>query len=191
MICNNCDLCISRKNVVLGVGNKTADIMLVGEAPGYYEDKEGKPFVGDSGKYLHSIIDGLFKDDVYITNVVKCRPPNNRDPYQSEIHKCVNTILSKEIPYVNPIFIITLGKIATDTITGTANTMSKVVGSNINVGTRMVFPMYHPSFILRNEHMKDEYRDTFNSIAGIIRRIQSINAIELGAVFNKNKEIPF
>ena len=188
MDCRLCDLNISRTKVVLGIGNDTADIMIIGEAPGYYEDKKGEPFVGKSGQYLRKVLSesGFAIDELFITNVVKCRPPGNRTPHPVEISTCTKAFLSREIQHIKPIFVITAGSTATDIMTSDKIPMHKqVLGFKI-VGDMYVFPIYHPSYILQNENLAIEFSDRLKKIREQISSIYSKYAFEIAAYRTKN-----
>ena len=141
----------TRKNTVAGEGNIYASIMFVGEAPGYYEDKLGRPFVGASGELLDQCLlnAGLSRQEVYITNIVKCRPPSNRVPYPKEINSCIN-YLGKEVELVQPKIIVTLGMTAFSAITGKNGRISEFEGQVFRLNSRILIPLFHPSYILRN-----------------------------------------
>ncbi len=153
--CQNCPLGATRKNFVFGTGNPQADIMLIGEAPGADEDEQGKPFVGRAGQLLTKIIEsiGLSRDDVFICNILKCRPPENRAPFPSEIDEC-EPYLIKQIELIQPKFILALGLTAIDTLLKKKNKMSEIRGIVQNYhGIKMVVT-YHPAALLRNPNWK-------------------------------------
>lgn len=186
MSCYKCDLSITRKYVVLGLGNKIADTMLIGEAPGYNEDKSGVPFIGDSGKYIRELLIniGYSEENMFITNVVKCRPPKNRTPDSSEISICTKHFLFNEIQVVNPIFIITAGKVATSVILNKDVIMKDYVDKYFKIGKRWVLPIYHPSHILQNESMKEYYPKSIANIKDSIERIKYYYLFDIIADFN-------
>ena len=192
MTCRACDLCITRTNIVLGYGNEKAEIMLIGEAPGYHEDKTSIPFTGKSGTYLMNLLSkiDINKDNTFITNVVKCRPPRNRTPDAIEINTCINLYLGNEINYVNPIFIITVGVVATNVMLG-ETTMKAAVGNYYKVDNRYVIPIYHPAYILRNQHLSDAYIELIHFVRETINNIAFIDAFEIAAIFNKETKSPF
>jgi len=165
-LCLNCHLCNlskTRKNVVFGVGNRDAKIVFVGEAPGENEDIQATPFVGRSGELLTKIIETtlpLKREDVYISNIVKCRPPNNRNPSLEEAETCKPYVL-KEIEIINPQIIVTLGKIAFSYLMEDDRPISKVRGSVFEFMNKKLIPTYHPSFLLRNPSKK---REVFNDM---------------------------
>ncbi len=159
--CRKCPLYKGKKNYVFGEGDTDASLMFVGEAPGYYEDVDGKPFVGKAGKLLTKIIKamGFERDNVYISNILKCRPPNNRDPLQEEIESCL-PYLKRQIELINPEIICTLGRFAAQTLIGTDVTISNLRGRIFSYKRRKLIPVFHPSFLLRNpQHKKETWED--------------------------------
>jgi uracil-DNA glycosylase family 4 len=147
--CERCRLAQGRTQVVFGVGNPDADIMFVGEGPGYHEDKQGEPFVGAAGQLLNRMLGeiGLERADVYIANVVKCRPPGNRDPLPDEIEAC-RPYLQGQISNIRPRVIVTLGNFATRVILDRQVSISRVRGQRFDVDGRTVLPTFHPAAIL-------------------------------------------
>ena len=153
--CQNCPLGKTRKNFVFGTGNPDADIMLIGEAPGADEDEKGLPFVGRAGQLLTKIIEsiGLTREDVFICNILKCRPPENRAPFPTEIDEC-EPYLIKQIELIQPKFILALGLTAIDTLLKKKNKMGEIRGTIQNYhGIKMVVT-YHPAALLRNPGWK-------------------------------------
>jgi len=156
--CHLCDLSKSRQKVVFGEGNPHAEMLIVGEGPGAMEDSSGKPFVGRSGELLTKMLRnvlGLERGDVYITNIVKCRPPNNRVPTPTEAHTCQPYLL-KQIELIRPKLILTLGATAYRYLTGDDTGITKVRGTIHTYGTATLIPTYHPSYLLRNPSAKKE-----------------------------------
>jgi len=149
--CRRCKLWKGRKNIVFGSGNPHAKLMFIGEGPGEEEDLQGLPFVGRAGELLTRMIEamGLRRDDVYIANIVKCRPPKNRAPEEDEIQSC-HPFLSEQIRIVDPEVICTLGATATQTILKTKSKISKLRGEIYQWDNRKVVPTFHPSYLLRN-----------------------------------------
>ena len=151
--CTSCRLSEGRTQVVFGVGDPDADLMFVGEAPGFHEDKQGYPFVGQAGKLLDKLLAGigLLRDDVYIANTVKCRPPGNRDPQPDEKQAC-EPYLFRQIELIRPKVIATLGNHATKQLTGKETGITRVHGQpqRLNVGALAVvlYPLYHPAAAL-------------------------------------------
>lgn len=150
--CELCPLARTRKTAVPGEGNYGARLMFIGEAPGADEDAQGRPFVGRAGQLLTRIIEamGLTRKEVYITNVVKCRPPDNRTPLRSEIESCRHYLLT-QIETIAPRVIVTLGKVATDVFHPSAEGMSQLRGTFRRFGQIFIMPTFHPAYILRNE----------------------------------------
>jgi uracil-DNA glycosylase family 4 len=150
--CKRCKLCEGRTNIVFGVGNPDADLLFVGEGPGQEEDEQGVPFVGRAGQLLNKIITGgmgLSRDDVYIANIIKCRPPNNRNPEPDEIVAC-EPFLQQQIAIVKPKVIVTLGKLATQALLRERATISKLRGNWLEYQGVPVMPTFHPAYLLRN-----------------------------------------
>ncbi|HEY2775468.1 MAG TPA: uracil-DNA glycosylase [Candidatus Binatia bacterium] len=150
--CRRCKLCRGRTNIVFGVGNPSASLMFVGEGPGEDEDRLGEPFVGKAGALLDSIITnamGLSRSDVYIANVVKCRPPNNRDPEPDEIVAC-EPFLRRQVELVSPQVIVSLGKFATQALLGDRTPISKRRGRWHEFNGVPLMPTFHPAYLLRN-----------------------------------------
>ncbi len=149
--CRQCKLHETRNSVVFGVGNPNADLMFVGEAPGRDEDLAGEPFVGRSGKLLDRLIlqeIGLDRDQIYIANLVKCRPPNNRNPEADEIQSCCG-YLKRQIQLISPVAIVTLGNFAVQTLLGTTEGVTKLRGSIFEYEQTKLIPTFHPSYALR------------------------------------------
>lgn len=153
--CLRCELGHTRTNFVFGTGDPNADLMIIGEAPGRDEDLKGEPFVGRSGKLLTKIIEsiGLTRDDVFIANIIKCRPPNNRKPAAKEVETC-EPYLHKQIELINPKYILSLGLTATDTLLKTKNVMKDVRGKILEYRGKKLMITYHPAALLRNPNLK-------------------------------------
>jgi uracil-DNA glycosylase family 4 len=151
MVCTRCPLAATRTNVVFGVGDLDADLMFVGEGPGADEDRTGEPFVGRAGKLLTSLIEGidLTRDDVYIANVVKCRPPGNRDPQPGEIESC-RPYLEGQLDRITPRVVVTLGNFATKLLLDTKTGITKLRGKEHPYRDGVLIPVLHPSAVLRN-----------------------------------------
>jgi DNA polymerase len=160
--CTLCDLSKTRTNVVFGEGNPNARLMFIGEGPGAEEDKTGRPFVGRAGKLLTKIILNvleLTREDVYIANIVKCRPPNNRVPTIEEAQTCKPYLL-KQIDIINPDILVCLGKTAFMYLMDIDMPISKVRGQIFEYKEKKVIPTFHPSYLLRNPSAKKEaYKD--------------------------------
>ena len=162
--CKKCDLCQTRTNAVPGKGNQNAEIILVGEAPGRNEDKKGEPFVGSAGKRLNEILSdaGIDRDDVYITNIVKCRPPDNRVPTKNEEKSCLNYI-NEEISIINPKVVCIMGNTAFNTLLG-GKEITKNHGNFIEKDGRMYFVTYHPAATIYNQKLIDELKTDFKKL---------------------------
>ncbi len=148
--CTRCRLHQGRTQVVFGQGSPTADLMFVGEAPGYHEDRQGQPFVGPSGQLLNRLLTeiGLRREDVYICNVVLCRPPGNRDPQPDEIQTCRGWLDAK-LRLVDPKVVVTLGNFAAKTLLGTTTGITRLRGRTYDFENRVLLPTFHPSAALR------------------------------------------
>ncbi|MDP3791486.1 MAG: uracil-DNA glycosylase [Candidatus Omnitrophota bacterium] len=155
LTCKCCGLHKTRRNVVFGAGNPKAELMFIGEAPGQDEDIQGLPFVGRAGKLLTKIIEamGLKREDVYIANILKCRPPNNRIPSPEEIAACED-IVKKQAQIIKPKVICTLGKFASQTLLKTQTTISVLRGHFQEYNGIKVMPTFHPAYLLRNPNDK-------------------------------------
>jgi DNA polymerase len=153
--CRNCELAGGRTNVVFGAGNPNARLMFIGEAPGRDEDIQGIPFVGRSGQLLNKILEaaGIERDDVYIANIIKCRPPNNRTPLTNEIEACI-PYLGRQVALIAPRVICTLGLPATQTLLGIRGSMGSLRGKMYVEGNVKVIPTYHPAAALRDPKYK-------------------------------------
>lgn len=149
--CRMCLLSETRTKLVFGTGNPEAELMFIGEAPGYDEDQQGEPFVGAAGQLLTKIITAmkLKREDVYIANCLKCRPPGNRSPLPSEIVTC-SPILMRQIEIIQPKIICTLGKFATQTILRNEKSISRIRGRFFDWNGLKVMPTFHPAYLLRN-----------------------------------------
>lgn len=166
-----CGLCPlakqGRTQVVFGDGNEDADIMFIGEGPGFYEDKQGKPFVGAAGKLLTQLLEsiGLKREDVYITNVVKCRPPQNRDPKPEEIEVCTNEYLFTQVQEIKPKIIATLGRFASAVILGLKDvSMGSVHGQKFKKDGYFVVPIYHPAAALHSRANLEPLAEDFKKL---------------------------
>jgi len=172
--CTRCPLHQGRTHLVFGEGNPRAELMFIGEAPGGDEDRQGRPFVGRSGQLLTDIIvKGLKmqREDVYIANVVKCRPPKNRDPQPEEAQTCL-PFLHRQIRVIRPKVICALGKVAASYLLGTAEPLSKLRHRFHDLEGIPVMPTYHPSFLLRQPEMK---REVWEDVKLIIARLGDEN----------------
>ena len=168
--CHKCQLDQSRIHVVFGTGNQKADLMFVGEAPGAEEDRTGKPFVGRAGQLLTKIIQstGLTRDDVYIANVLKCRPPGNRNPKSNEIEQCEPYLL-RQIDLIEPKVICALGTFAAQILLRTDERISKLRGNFYNYHGTKVMPTYHPAYLLRNPENKRQVWEDIQKVMAELR----------------------
>jgi uracil-DNA glycosylase family 4 len=167
--CQQCRLSAGRTQVVFGTGNPHATIMFVGEAPGFYEDKQGEPFVGAAGKLLNELLGsiGLSRSDIYIANVIKCRPPNNRDPQPDEVNTCKPFLLN-QIQFIKPQLVCTLGNFATQTLLNTKVGISKVRGRVISLPDFVVFPLFHPAAALHQGTLKALLVEDFQKLKDVL-----------------------
>ena len=168
--CTKCGLANGRTQVVFGVGNADADVMFIGEAPGFHEDKQGEPFVGAAGQLLTRMLGevlGVARDDIYIANVIKCRPPGNRDPQEDEIDSCTPWLV-EQVSLIQPRVIVTLGNFATKFVLQTAQGITRMRGRAYPWHGRTVVPTFHPAAILRGggESSRQflEFRDDFELV---------------------------
>ena len=163
-VCTDCELCRGRTHAVPGVGDPNARVMLIGEGPGFNEDKQGLPFVGQSGKLLSELLShaGLAREEVFITNVVKCRPPGNRDPLPDEIAACSN-YLDRQIEAINPDVIVTLGRFSMSRWFP-GERISQVHGKPRRSGERMIVPMYHPAAALHQRAILPDIQADFRQL---------------------------
>jgi uracil-DNA glycosylase family 4 len=172
--CRRCKLWRGRSNLVFGEGSPKARLVFIGEGPGHEEDQEGRPFVGEAGKMLTRIIEnamGLKRKDVYICNVVKCRPPNNRDPERDEIDSCI-PFLKEQIRIIKPEVICTLGRIACNELIGRDLKITKVRGKWHSYMEIPVMPTYHPAYILRNPSRQRQLKgQVWDDIRAIMSRL--------------------
>lgn len=166
--CLKCDKCLlhkTRTNVVFGEGNPNATIMFIGEGPGYNEDKQGRPFVGVAGQLLDRMLNaiGLKREEVYIANIVKCRPPNNRNPLVEETKTCIE-YLRWQVKLVNPKIIVCLGAVSAQNIISQDFKITKDRGIWVELGKFYVLPTYHPAALLRDENKKRPAWEDFKNI---------------------------
>ena len=163
--CQKCPLCQTRTNCVFGVGNKNADIMFVGEAPGEQEDLSGTPFVGRAGqlldKFLYAV--DISREDVYIANILKCRPPKNRDPLPAEEDACIG-YLREQVKLIKPKIIVCLGRIAAMRLINPDFKFTKVHGVWVKKGNYLMTAVYHPALLLRDPRKKEEMLVDMKSI---------------------------
>ncbi len=155
--CVACGLHQGRTQTVFGVGNPQAKLMLIGEAPGFYEDQKGEPFVGRAGQLLNSMLQaiGLSRDDVFIANVLKCRPPNNRDPLPEEVARCT-PFLEKQIALIKPTLLLALGRIAAHYLLNNKAPLNQLRGKIHSFKETPLIVTYHPAYLLRNPSDKSK-----------------------------------
>lgn len=167
--CTECDLSLSRTRVVFGAGDPRAKVMLVGEAPGFNEDRQGLPFVGAAGQLLTKLLSaaGLDRSQVYITNVVKCRPPDNRDPTSVEVETC-HHYLKGQIELIRPQVVCALGNFAAQSLLGKKVGISKVRGKATQVEGYFVLPMFHPAAALHRGDLMSEVEADFASLKAFL-----------------------
>jgi uracil-DNA glycosylase family 4 len=165
--CRRCRLSTSRKNIVFGTGDPGARLMFVGEGPGYEEDQSGEPFVGAAGRLLTKIIEAInhSREQVYICNIIKCRPPGNRNPMPDEIETCI-PFLKRQIASVKPDLICALGTFAAQSLLETSAPISKLRGSFHDYSGIKVLPTYHPAYLLRNP---DKKRDVWEDMKRLMK----------------------
>jgi uracil-DNA glycosylase len=168
VVCNKCRLCKSRTYAVPGEGNINAEVVFIGEAPGLNEDVQGRPFVGKSGMFLNEMLSRiqLKRTDVWIGNVVKCRPPENRDPMVDEVRAC-KPYLERQLSLINPRIIVTLGRFALEFFIPNAK-ISEVHGKPVRVKTYVIYPLYHPAAALRNPPIKKALELDFIGIKKVL-----------------------
>lgn len=169
--CHGCTLADGRTNTVFGVGNPNADVLIVGEAPGKNEDLQGMPFVGAAGQYLSELlaIAGLTREEVFIANVLKCRPPGNRDPRPEEIQACT-PFLREQTRTIDPRIIVTLGNFATKFILKTDQGITRLRGRAYQAGKFIVFPVYHPAAAIYDRMKREVLEGDFASLGELLRR---------------------
>jgi uracil-DNA glycosylase len=172
--CTKCPLHTGRTHAVPGSGRVDADIMFVGEGPGYHEDQQGLPFVGASGKYLDELLGtiGLKRDQVFITNVVKCRPPGNRDPLPLEIDTCTSNYLNRQIEIIKPKLIATLGRYSMALFFPPDVKITKIHGQPKRANGRIYYPLFHPAAVLRNQALRPLMEADFKRMLDLIKEIE-------------------
>jgi len=164
--CQRCKLAkLGRTQVVFGVGNPNAQVMCVGEGPGFNEDKQGEPFVGAAGKLLNELLQsaGLSRAEIYIANVVKCRPPNNRDPEPAEVETC-KPFLHQQIDLIRPALVCTLGRWAAETILERKVSITRIRGQVIRHKDLVIFPLLHPAAALHQGNLLPSLREDFGKL---------------------------
>ena len=175
--CRKCELCKTRTNVVVGVGNPLAEVMFIGEGPGENEDLQGEPFVGRAGKLLDKMLDAVELDrhtNVYIANIVKCRPPQNRDPKPEEQEQCIEW-LRAQVRLIRPKVIVCLGRIAAAKIIKPDIKITKEHGMWFEKGGILMMPMLHPAALLRDPRKKPEAFQDFLTLREKLREIGELD----------------
>ena len=185
MVCTKCELHRSRKKAVPGEGPTHTEIMFIGEGPGFNENEQGRPFVGAAGKFLDELLQqaGVTRADVWITNVVKCRPPGNRDPLPNEIEICTSNYLQHQIKIVNPSIIVTLGRFSMGLFFKGAK-ITQIHGQMRKVEDRFVIAMYHPAAALHQMALKPAIMADFAKLPELLKEARA----ELGKSSSKGKE---
>lgn len=185
VVCTQCELHRSRKKAVPGEGPAHAEIMFIGEGPGFHENEQGRPFVGAAGKFLDQLLEqgGVTRADVWITNVVKCRPPGNRDPLPDEIETCTSNYLQHQIRLVDPSIIVTLGRFSMGLFFEGAK-ITQIHGQMRKVGDRFVIAMYHPAAALHQMALKPAIMADFARLPELLKEARA----ELGRSKGKESE---
>ncbi len=172
--CRRCKLAPTRTHIVFGSGNPNAELVFVGEAPGYDEDQQGLPFVGRAGQLLTKIIESidLKREDVYICNVLKCRPPDNRNPEPDEVAMC-NPFLKRQLATIRPKIVCCLGTFAAQTVLQTGASISKLRGKFLDMDGMRVIATFHPAYLLRSPDKKREVWEDMKQIRAELFRLRS------------------
>ena len=174
--CEKCKLHATRKKAVPGEGPVNAKIMFIGEGPGYHENEQGRPFVGAAGKFLSDLLAsiGMKREEVFITNVVKCRPPQNRDPEQDELKAC-NDYLERQIALINPKVIVTLGRFSMEKFFPGAK-ISAIHGQARTIGGRLVVAMFHPAAALHQPQYRSSIEQDFKKLPAYIAKAEAVQS---------------
>jgi uracil-DNA glycosylase family 4 len=177
-VCEKCILSQGRTHTVPGEGPESANIMFIGEGPGFHEDRQGRPFVGAAGNYLNELLEkiGFEREDVYITNVVKCRPPGNRDPQPEEIEAC-RPYLDKQIDLIRPRLIVTLGRFSMQRYFPGAS-ISRIHGQPKRVGNVIYYPMFHPAAALHQPRWRSLVEEDILKIPELLAKLDEIEEEE-------------
>jgi DNA polymerase len=190
VVCTKCELHRSRKKAVPGEGPTHAEIMFIGEGPGFHENEQGRPFVGASGKFLDQLLEqaGVTRADVWITNVVKCRPPGNRDPLPNEIETCTSNYLFNQIDIVNPSIVVTLGRFSMGLFFKGAK-ITQIHGQMQKVDKHFVIAMYHPAAALHQMALKPAIMADFAKLPELLKQARAeLGKSAPGEKKPKNKE---
>lgn len=174
-VCTKCPLNKGRNNAVAGEGAKNAQILFIGEGPGENEDREGRPFVGEAGDFLNEMLASidLSRDDVFITNVVKCRPPHNRDPLEEEVRVCTSRYLFDQIKYIKPKLIVTLGRHSMQVFFPQIKSVSASHGKAYKKANQVYLILYHPAAALYQQSLREVMKDDFKKIPEILAQIEN------------------
>jgi uracil-DNA glycosylase len=173
--CKRCSLNATRTNAVPGAGPVDADVMIVGEAPGFNEDMQGKPFVGAAGKLLDTLLGqiGLDRESVYITNVLKCRPPQNRDPMPNEVEAC-SLFLQRQLEWIQPKVVLILGRHALERLLPGFGPISRVHGTFVERGDIAYVPLYHPAAALHNGSLVSDLQRDFDKVREYLDQVLAV-----------------
>lgn len=173
--CTKCALAKGRKNAVPGTGNPHAEVLFIGEGPGQNEDVQGKPFVGEAGKFLEEMLSliNLKREDIFIANVVKCRPPHNRDPLDEEVDVCVRNYLLAQIRMIKPKLIVTLGRHSMKVFFPQIKSISSVHGKAYKKAGQVYLILYHPAAALYQRSLFEQMKEDFKQIPEILRQIDA------------------
>jgi DNA polymerase len=171
--CHKCEIARTRTQAVPGEGPENADIMFIGEAPGYNEDLQGRPFVGQAGQFLNELLDSidLKREQVYITNIIKTRPPGNRDPLPVEIHNC-KAWLDRQLEIIRPKVIVTLGRYSMSRFFP-GKTISQIHGTSVEKDGVIYFAMYHPAAALHQQSLRDTLKKDMQKIPGLLAGLKA------------------
>ena len=178
VVCQRCELSQGRTKTVPGEGPENAEIMFIGEAPGFHEDRQGRPFVGAAGKFLDELLAsiGLTREDVYICNVIKCRPPSNRDPQPDEMAAC-KPFLDKQIELVRPKLIVTLGRFSMARYFPNTK-ITRIHGQPKRIGNRIYYPMFHPAAALHQPKWRSVVQEDMLKIPQILKEAAQLGEAE-------------
>ena len=185
--CRRCPLCDGRTQTVFGVGNPRARVMFIGEAPGKNEDLQGEPFVGAAGHYLNELLGcaGLRREDVFIANVLKCRPPGNRDPRPEEIQTCT-PFLREQTRTIDPEVLVTLGKFSTQFVLKTQVGITRLHGRVQRAGKFLVFPIFHPAAALYDGAKREALENDFVTLGELLHQLDEQKAQAARAAEQRN-----
>ncbi len=180
--CQLCPLGRLRTNAVPGEGPHDAELLFIGEGPGYHEDKQGRPFVGPSGQLLDNLLHsiGMTRQQCFIANIIKCRPPENRDPLPQEIAAC-KPYLERQIEWLDPLVVVTLGRFSMAHFFPPTARITRVHGQPLRLGERIVLPLFHPAAVLRNPEWQKDLSADFATIPGLLAEVRQLRAPALSA----------